>query len=1709
MEHAIEMERIQVLDSLRIMDTLPEAAYDCITELAANICDVPMAMVSLVGKDRQFFKSKIGIQNTGMPIEESICNYAIKSADPVFIIEDTRKDPRFNSFPSVLNDPHLVYYASVSLKIKDGPAIGTLCVLDNKPKLLTAEQIKALQNLALQVEQLLMLRKSLYELDDTHRQLEIQSQKIQAVIEATKVGVWDWDISKDKILVDDRWAAMLGYSVEELQDLRKESYFNLIHQEDQANVFGGISNFFAGVEVYFSFRCKMVHKEGHLMWIENNGKITARNKEGTPLHAMGIHQDITEKVIREIHFKTLSNNIPGAVFRYRRYPDKSDKLELIQGRAFDLWGVQPTDILQNLNMIKERYDRVELGVSEKKIKESEKILKTCHYEWKYNHPDGTTRWHKGSGNPTQQPDGSVIWDCIITDFTEDIESKQRLVAAEEKSRKNEKLMLEAQHLAKIGSWNLHMKNNLMQWSEALCTVLEVPFHQDNNYFENFFELVVPEDKIRVQNFLKKAIESNKTFCLEFGIITRAGKRKYIELTGHRPKDTKVNEDFLSGTAQDISQSKKYQNAIAESNQRFKYVAKATSDVIWDWNIETNEVYIGDNFQEYFGQIDHGDLSIIAAIVNRLHPNEKAEIIKKIEKQLSGHDTNWTQDHQFLKEDGNYAFVSNKAVIIRDEHRKACRVIGAIQDITKRKEEEHQLKLLESVVTNTEDSIIITEAESIDEPGPKILYVNDAFTRMTGYTLDEVKGKTPRILQGPESNYEGLRQFGEALRKWEPFELTTINYRKNGEKYWVNFLVKPVANEHGWFTHWFSIQRDVTVQINMERQKKLLSEISQLLNRGLPIKETLDKVLLQLHEFTELKLAEVWLVSTNKKTVYLNVSYPNDRETMLFYDEFAPKREFLIGEGIPGNISKEKKVHIWEDLNALEFVSRKEAFFKIGIYKIIGVPMFNNNVYIGCLTLGFSNKVSFPAFYPDLFRDLGHMLGNEIMRKKAETELDQLFINSPDIIGITDRCGYFIKVNPAFCKMLGYSDEELTSISFFTLLHPDDIVKSIKEYNKEASGSILSKDFVNRYRTKQGEYKWISWNSSQLEEDTGYVFAYGRDISETVELKNLLDTANQMARIGGWEINLETNRVYLSEISCSIYEYEKYTNLQLQNFIESFSGSAQKEFKSHLDMAIQKGNSLDFELPVITSSQKEIWVRIMGKVEWRAGKVYKIFGSIQDIHTRKTAELSFEKEYQEKNEILESIGDVFITVDGSGLVTYWNQQAENVLSIPAEEILGQPLERQLAESGIIELSSQLFSEQNQELSQEIYLQQLKKWFEITSYPLANGRSFYLKDITFRKTAEEKVRHYNERFVLVSKATNEAIWEWEMSNDKLYQGDGFKTLFGYEPGLSQGISQAIWHQRLHPEDRDRMNTYFETVIKGSDIHKFSNEYRYIKADGNIAFVIDRGVIVRDSYGKLFKLIGAIQDISERKKYEESLKVLNKELENHARELAISNEELEKFAFVASHDLQEPLRMVSSFLSQLDKKYGHLHDEKAKQYIHFAVDGAKRMRQIILDLLEYSRVGKNLELMEHIPLNDLLEEVKSMLHKLIGEKMAVIEYNALPSVACYRSSLFRVFQNLISNALKYSTPNVAAKIIIDSTEQSDSWIISVQDNGIGIEETYFEKIFIIFQKLHPKEVFEGTGIGLTIVKKTVESFGGQIWVKSIQGEGSTFYFSIPKKR
>jgi PAS domain S-box-containing protein len=380
----------------------------------------------------------------------------------------------------------------------------------------------------------------------------------------------------------------------------------------------------------------------------------------------------------------------------------------------------------------------------------------------------------------------------------------------------------------------------------------------------------------------------------------------------------------------------------------------------------------------------------------------------------------------------------------------------------------------------------------------------------------------------------------------------------------------------------------------------------------------------------------------------------------------------------------------------------------------------------------------------------------------------------------------------------------------------------------------------------------------------------------------------------------------------------------------------------------------------------------------------------------------------------------------------------------------------------------------------------------------------KDISMRAKYDEELRRSAERFALVSEATNDVIYEWDPYNDRVMLTENFRRMFGFS-FVNSELSNANWASYIHPADKDRVLNNID-ACKYHKQRLWSDEYRYLCADGSYKSILDRGIFLYNDKGQNIRIIGAMQDITALKESEETLIKLNDAMQQRARQLQGFNKELEQFAYIVSHDLQEPLRMISSFMQLLQNSEEIEKNEKSELYISFAIDGALRMKRLIQDLLTYSRIGTTEEDFQLVDLDLLLKDTLVVYQQTIKDKNVQLVCEHLPIIRAIQSLMGQIFHNMISNALKYSQ-NPKPKIEVTYSESVTHHIICIADNGIGIDPKYFDLIYVPFKRLHNKNEYSGTGIGLAICKKITDKHQGQIWVESKPGEGSRFFFSIQK--
>ncbi len=365
-------------------------------------------------------------------------------------------------------------------------------------------------------------------------------------------------------------------------------------------------------------------------------------------------------------------------------------------------------------------------------------------------------------------------------------------------------------------------------------------------------------------------------------------------------------------------------------------------------------------------------------------------------------------------------------------------------------------------------------------------------------------------------------------------------------------------------------------------------------------------------------------------------------------------------------------------------------------------------------------------------------------------------------------------------------------------------------------------------------------------------------------------------------------------------------------------------------------------------------------------------------------------------------------------------------------------------------------------------------------------------------ERDVLHLSEsRLAEAQRIAHLGNWDWNIVTNELYWSPEIYRIFGLKVNQF-GATYNAFLESVHPEDRECViNAVNEAVYNRKP---YSIDHRIIRPDSSYGTVHEQGEVTYGGDGTALRMMGTVQDITTQKETEEKLRQTIVELER-------SNADLEQFAYVASHDLQEPLRMIGSFSQLIEQGYRDRLDEEGEEYLQFVISGAHRMQQLIDDLLNFSRVATKAMPLKPVDFNEIMGHAVSNLIKRVEKTNAVITHDHLPSIHADESQFIQVFQNLLSNAMKFRNRE-SPRIHVSATQVNGFWRFSVSDNGVGIGREYFEKIFILFQRLNTIKKYPGTGIGLAICKKIIERHGGTISVDSEPEKGSTFFFTIPDK-
>ena len=990
-------------------------------------------------------------------------------------------------------------------------------------------------------------------------------------------------------------------------------------------------------------------------------------------------------------------------------------------------------------------------------------------------------------------------------------------------------------------------------------------------------------------------------------------------------------------------------------------------------------------------------------------------------------------------------------------------------------EDTRLSLFESIIRFSDDAIITKDLDGI------VTSWNNAACRLFGYTAEEMTGQPiariiPPELLNEEADIISKVKAGEIIAHYE-----TERLHKTGAIVYISLTVSPLKDKLGNILGASKIARDIT------RQKKDGEALQRSLKELEDYKQAIDRSSL--------------VVITDKDGV---IRYANDS----FCQLAKTGRDHLAGQHYGIHTSADG---INRPASSLAGLCNGDDIWK---GETTGTASDDSLYWLETTINVFRDAAGHPQQYVAVHQDITARKKDQRRVAEHERFVKTITDGLPVVISywsVDSRCLF---ANKAYLERVGKPEQEVIGKLRYEFMEgavADAYVRRSRTIDKVLEGKpqnieleTTGEDGATRFHDV---HYLPDFNNDIV---TGY-FAFSVDVTDikrserevrakNVQIEELLNNIKD----GFIALDRELKFTYVNDSICAMMHMQR-DQLMGRKIWDVFPADKTYRTYREIETVIETGQQRQYE---ILSEHLNRWVE------------NRIFPSptgltifIRDISERMQLETELRESEQLYRQLIENITDGLILVDARGKVIFANEyfmdlyqlEQRHLEHLMITDIATEPYRPMVQDNHALKMAEggepQYFEFEGMRGDGEIRRFEMYM-YAVRKYDVITGTQSFIRDITEVKTLEHSLKQREIRYRSLNEYSSDFIFIGDEHMNYTFASTSVFNLLGFRPAEFVGKNAL---DCIHPDDREMVRTKCAQVLINPDV-PYRFVVRRLRKDGT--YIWCETVITNKLHDPAIKgLISNNRDITELKASELQLLEVNAQLVKHARELQRSNTELEQFAFVASHDLQEPLRMVTSFLTQIEKKYDALLDDTGRKYIWFAVDGAKRMRQIILDLLEFSRVGRTDLENERVDITEVLNEVLASFDREIRQGGATVTFSNMPLIQANRARMWQIFQNLVGNALKYTNGITPPVIDISCREETDCWQFSVRDNGIGIDEAYFDKVFIIFQRLHTKDQYSGTGMGLAITKKIIEHTGGNIWLTSQLNKGSIFSFTIPK--
>jgi PAS domain S-box-containing protein len=996
---------------------------------------------------------------------------------------------------------------------------------------------------------------------------------------------------------------------------------------------------------------------------------------------------------------------------------------------------------------------------------------------------------------------------------------------------------------------------------------------------------------------------------------------------------------------------------------------------------------------------------------------------------------------------------------------------------------HEFEYLARVARYTTDAVIITDAQGL------ITWVNEAYTRLSGFSLEESRGRKPgQLLQSELTDPATVEQLSRELKARRPCRVEIQNRHKRGNDYWLDLEIQPLLDEDGALTGFMAVERDITERINREKAlQRALRENEQLMRA----------------------IDEYAIVSiTDREGAIIDVNAAFERISGYSRAELLGRNHRIFKSGVQDR-----------DLWPLVWATISEGRAWRG--EICNRTKDGQLYWVDALIMPFLDEHGRVERYVSIRADITVL---KRITSDLETERERLAnILRGTNAGTWEWCvptGEVV-LNERWAQIMGYTLLELAPVSIETrvrLSHPDDLERSRELLRRHFAGESDYYEFETRLRHKDGHWVWVldSGQIASRQPDGRPLWVAGTlvDISRRkqaeaalLEARSFLEHAGRVAGVGAWRADLQRKVVYWSDQTCRIHDMPLGHQPTLDESVQFFAPPEQATIRALAEKCVTTGSPFDVELPLVTASGRSIWVRSVGEVEYSEGRVVALVGSMQDITQRHHMETELRRKNELMQTIIENIPGGLSVVDEHLNMPVFNSQFVKLLNFPPELMAQQPLPfesiiRFNADRGEYGPDGERALRLVMERASHPVPHQFRRerpngtMLEVRGAPLPGGGFVTIyTDVTEEHRSKQELEEYKRILQSAMDALDEAFVIYDQEDRLLYCNEKYRSLYRTSadlivPGAYFGdIIRGGAERGQYPEAVGRVDEWVAERIAAHRLHR-------------------RVVVQRIDTGRWLRILEARTPDGYHVGFRIDITELKQALD--AAEAA----SLAKGQFLAnmSHEIRTPLNAVLGMLQLL--KSTDL-DARQRDYAAKTEDAARSLLDLLNDILDYSKVEAGKMVLDPHPfqLDQLLRELSVILSSNLGTKPLEVLFDIEPTIPRQLVGdalrLKQILINLVGNAIKFTDRGevVLAIEVQARTTGSVQLGFAVRDSGIGIAPEHQARIFEGFIQAESSTTrrFGGTGLGLTISRRLVELMGGRLELRSVPGQGSTFFFSL----